>query len=366
MDIRRTELSAWAKQCVADLAGHALCEGDVDVVSGDASFRRYFRLRLPEAISLTLADELDSTPLNTRNFILVDAPPEHENSREFVRIAGLFRSAGMLTPRVLAVDFAVGFMLLEDFGDTLYLPALQAGDQADRLYGSAIAALLQLQSRGDCTVLPPFDHQRLRTELQLFDDWFCGQFLGLQLSQSEKVLLNNTWTFLEDGALAQSQVCVHRDYHSRNLMVLADSDDQAPGVLDFQDAVSGPCTYDLVSLLRDCYIVWPQERVQAWALGYLEGAKALNIVEQGLTEQQFLRDFDLMGMQRHIKVIGIFCRLNIRDGKSRYMNDIPLVIDYLLSAASQHPEMAPFVSWFETKLLPVAKAELAAIAEVAS
>lgn len=366
MDIRRTELSAWAKQCVADLAGQALCEGDVDVVSGDASFRRYFRLRLPEAVSLSLPGEQDSAPLYTRNFILVDAPPQHENSREFVRIAALFRGAGLLTPRVLAVDFAVGFMLLEDFGDSLYLPALQEGDQADALYASAIEALLKLQSRGDCTVLPPFDRQRLRTELKLFDDWFCGQFLGLQLSNSEQVLLDNTWTFLEDSALAQTHVCVHRDYHSRNLMVLADSDDHAPGVIDFQDAVRGPCTYDLVSLLRDCYIVWPQDRVRAWALGYLERAKALNIVEQGLAEQQFLRDFDLMGVQRHIKVIGIFCRLNIRDGKSRYMNDIPLVIDYMLSAASQHPEMAPFVSWFEAKVLPVANAELAAIAELTS
>jgi aminoglycoside/choline kinase family phosphotransferase len=364
MDIRRTELSAWAKQCVADLAGLALCDGDVNVVSGDASFRRYFRLRLPEAVSLGLANEQNSTQLSAHNFILVDAPPQHENSREFVRIASLFRGAGLLTPRVLAVDYDSGFMLLEDFGDALYLPALQAGNQTDALYAGAIEALLQLQSRGNCAVLPPFDRQRLRTELRLFDDWFCGQFLGLQLSHSEQVLLDNTWTLLEDSALAQPQVCVHRDYHSRNLMVLANSAEQAPGVIDFQDAVSGPYTYDLVSLLRDCYIVWPPKRVQAWAVDFLAKAKAHNIVEQSFSEQQFLRDFDLMGLQRHIKVIGIFCRLNIRDGKPAYMNDIPLVIDYVLSVASQHPEMAPFVSWFEAKVLPVAKAELAAIGEL--
>lgn len=341
-------------------------EGEVEVVSDDASFRRYFRLRFERALECDheLVSEGKRHFLRHSQFVLVDAPPAQEDSEQFVRVANLFRNAGMLTPRVLEVDFEKGFMLLQDFGNALYLPALQAGNEVDALYRSAMASLVQLQAHGDAEGLPLYDRALLRTELNLFNDWFCGRFLQLTLTEQEHALLERTWTFLEDAALSQPQVCVHRDYHSRNLMLLSPDaepdDDQAPGVIDFQDAVVGANTYDLVSLLRDCYIVWPAQRVRAWALEFREMALAVDLLEgdSEQDEQAFLRDFDLMGLQRHLKVIGIFSRLNLRDGKPRYMADIPLVIDYVLQVGAQHPEMAEFMRWFRSTILPVATAKL--------
>lgn len=370
MDLRRESLVTWARQCLEDMTGHSPVEGEVEVISDDASFRRYFRLCFERALECDheLVSESKRNILRHSQFVLVDAPPAHEDSAQFVRVANLFRNAGMLTPRVLEADFEQGFMLLQDFGDALYLPALQAGDDVDTLYRSAMASLVQLQANGPTDELPPYDRALLRKELNLFNDWFCELFLGLMLSDEELALLDRTWTFLEDAALGQAQVCVHRDYHSRNLMIL-DLDpeldtDQAPGVIDFQDAVVGAYTYDLVSLLRDCYIVWPVQRVRAWALEYREMALAVGLLENDTEqdEQAFLRDFDLMGLQRHLKVIGIFSRLNLRDKKPRYMADIPLVIDYVLQVATQHPEMAEFVQWFENKILPIATLKLKAFA----
>lgn len=374
MDQRRDALLAWARDCLVDMTGHSAVEGEVEVVSGDASFRRYFRLRLAHALEcdLELVSESKRSFLLHSQFILVDAPPAHEDSEQFVLVANLFRKAGMLTPRVLEVDFEQGFMLLQDFGDALYLPALQAGVEVDMLYRAAMAALVQLQAQGDTTGLPSYDRALLRRELNLFNDWFCERFLGLMLNEDERALIERTWTFLEDAALSQAQVCVHRDYHSRNLMLL-DPDpelnpDQAPGVIDFQDAVVGAHTYDLVSLLRDCYIVWPAQRVRAWALEFREMALAVGLQENDSEqdEQAFLRDFDLMGLQRHLKVIGIFSRLNLRDGKPRYMADIPLVIDYVLQIAVQHPEMTEFVQWFQNKILPVANSKLPSFSKLSA
>lgn len=356
MDQRKSALAEWARQCIEGMASAAslvgLAQAEVETVSGDASFRRYFRIRLA-----------------TASWVLVDAPPAHEDSHRFVRIADLFREAGLLTPRVLAVDYEQGFMLLEDFGDTLYLPSLLQGcadndDKADQLYTASMAALIELQANGKSSELAPYDRKLLRTELSLFDHWFCERFLELTLSDEEKALLDRTWTFLEDAALAQVQVCVHRDYHSRNLMILESDLRHAPGVIDFQDAVHGACTYDLVSLLRDCYIVWPQERVREWALQFRCAAvdRGILVDDQLSTPEKFLRDFDLMGLQRHIKVIGIFCRLNLRDAKPRYMTDVPLVIDYVLNVAAQHPEMSEFMLWFQSKVLPLALPNLEAYA----
>ncbi len=379
MDQRKSALSAWARRCLGELAGlqpesetaRALTQAPVETVSGDASFRRYFRVRLTAPL---LGDGVVSERqqslqelLSASRFVLVDAPPAHEDGPKFVRIARLLRDAGLLTPRVIAVDYEQGFMLLEDFGDTLYLPRLlesRASDvaAADTLYQAAMAALIELQARGKGGELAPYDRALLRREMALFDEWFCERFLGLELSAQERALLDATWTFLEDAALAQTQVCVHRDYHSRNLMILHDDIAHAPGVIDFQDAVLGACTYDLVSLLRDCYIVWPQERVRAWALQFREQAVLRGIIPAG-DEADFLRDFDLMGLQRHIKVIGIFCRLNLRDGKVRYMADVPLVIDYVVRVASLHPEMKPFLDWFQNKVLPDALPKLQAFSE---
>lgn len=350
MDQRKSELAAWARQFLEVTAGTGSIEVEVETVSGDASFRRYFRIRVSSILS----------------YVLVDAPPTHENCRLFVHVARMFRHAGLLTPQVLSVDYEQGFMLLEDFGDTLFLPGLLAAQEkgesmsVDTLYGSAMRSLIELQANGEKGELALYDRKLLRTELGLFDHWFCERFLELDLSAQERAMLDRTWTFLEDAALQQTQACVHRDYHSRNLMVLNDDASHAPGVIDFQDAVVGACTYDLVSLLRDCYIVWPAEQVRIWALQFREMALARGIFvdDERASEEAFLRDFDFMGLQRHIKVIGIFSRLNLRDGKPRYMADIPLVIDYVTSVAVAHPEMNDFMQWFHSKVLPVASAKL--------
>lgn len=364
MDERMAALAAWAKQCLEDMCDQTGIAGDIETVSGDASFRRYFRMHLarPMDCMLGMVNENLQAILHDTQFLLVDAPPEHEDCRQFVHVAKLFRKAGMATPRVLEADYERGFMLLQDFGDALYLPALQEGQDVDALYTSAMESLVLLQANGDTAELPPYDRALLHRELSLFDHWFCEVFLGLALSDQERDLLARTWAMLEDAALAQPQVCVHRDYHSRNLMIISSDPTAAPGVIDFQDAVVGPCTYDLVSLLRDCYIVWPAERVREWALQYRQMAIVAGILPAGseADETAFLRDFDLMGLQRHLKVIGIFCRLNFRDGKPRYMADIPLVMDYVLDVAAAHPEMAEFIQWFQNRVLPLACEKLAA------
>jgi aminoglycoside/choline kinase family phosphotransferase len=366
MDQRGEALVDWARYCLGDMTGNSLVKGEVEAISDDASFRRYFRLRFERALECDheLVSESKRAILSHSQFLLVDAPPAHENSEQFVHVAKLFREAGMLTPLILEADYERGFMLLQDFGDALYLPALQAGNDVDALYRGAMASLVQLQAHGDTADLPPYDRALLRKELNLFNDWFCEGFLQLSLSEEERALLERTWTFLEDGALSQPQVCVHRDYHSRNLMILSPDPEEAPGVIDFQDAVVGANTYDLVSLLRDCYVVWPAARVRAWALEFREMALAVDLLEDDsvAAEEAFLRDFDLMGLQRHLKVIGIFSRLNLRDGKPRYMADIPLVIDYVLQVAAQHPEMSEFLQWFQTKILPIATPKLQAFA----
>ena len=371
MDQRKEALVAWARHCLEDMTGYSPVVGEVEIVSGDASFRRYFRLRFERALQCDheLVSENKRHYLLQSQFVIVDAPPAHEDCEQFVHVASLFRRAGVLTPRVLEVDYDRGFMLLQDFGDRLYLPTLQEGVNVDAMYRAAMSSLVQLQAQGDTAGLPHYDRALLRKELNLFNDWFCERFLDLMLNDDERDLIERTWTFLEDAALSQPQVCVHRDFHSRNLMLLSPdpelNPDQSPGVIDFQDAVVGANTYDLVSLLRDCYIVWPAERVRGWALEFREMALAVGLItnDSEHDEQAFLRDFDLMGLQRHLKVIGIFSRLNLRDGKSSYMADIPLVIDYVLKVAAQHPEMNEFVQWFQSKILPLATPKLQVFAK---
>ena len=283
MDIRKDALVKWAKHCLEDMSGHGAVGGVIETVSGDASFRRYFRIRLakPMDIDEELVSEEIGRCLKSRQFLLVDAPPAHEDCRKFVAIANMFRRAGLVTPRVIEVDYDHVYMLLEDFGDALYLPALLQGGEEDALYSAAMDSLIALQAGADCSTLPPYDRALLRTEMALFDHWFCHQFLGINLSEQEQALLDRTWTFLEDSALAQPQVAVHRDYHSRNLMVRQEQVTLPPGVIDFQDAVVGANTYDLVSLLRDCYIVWPQERVTAWVQEFRKKAVAKGLLEKG-------------------------------------------------------------------------------------
>ena len=347
-DIRQQLLSEWVADTLAKLTGGSAGEARLESVSGDASFRRYFR-----------------TVVNERSFIAVDAPPDNEDSATFVRLSNLFRDAGVCAPKVFAEDFEQGFMLLDDFGDQLLLPALREArarkdfDTVDAHYREAIRVMLDIQQKVDGGRLGPYDRKALRREMDLFPQWFCEKFLEVS-TEPHQGLIDSTFKLLEDSALAQPQVPVHRDYHSRNLMLLNPDDYEGKhrlGVIDFQDAVVGACSYDLVSLLRDCYIRWEDSRLQGWLEHYLERAQARGLLAE-TSPAQLRRDFDLMGLQRHIKVMGIFARLAIRDKKPRYLADIPLVIHYFLDVAAGYPELADFLQWFREELLPRAGKKL--------
>ena len=298
--------------------------------SSDASFRRYWRITQGGC---------------TR--IAMDAPPTHEDCGRYADLARRFRAIGLSTPEIHAEDREQGFLLISDLGDRVYLGHLRE-DTADRLYGDALDALAKIQSRGPLEGLPLYDADFLRRELGLFRDWFLDKHLGLALADADRRMLDAVDALLIASALEQPQVCVHRDYHSRNLMIL---DDGSPGVLDFQDAVVGPVTYDLVSLLRDCYIAWPEERVRGWALGYQQLALQCGVLQAGAPER-FLRWLDLMGLQRHLKVCGIFARLNIRDGKPHYLKDLPLTLDYIVQVAARYAEFAGLSALLAERVLP--------------
>ncbi len=303
----------------------------IEPASDDASFRRYFRI----------------TENNLAPRIAMDAPPDKEDCRPFVELARQLGSLGLHVPEIYAVDLEQGFILLEDLGSTHYLDVLDS-DSADRLYGDALAALVVIQSIGPQETLPRYDAELLGREMTLFTDWLVGTHLGLQLNTQEDAMLNESFHELIGAALEQPQVCVHRDYHSRNLLVSASP---SPGILDFQDAVVGPVTYDLVSLLKDCYIAWPVERVHDWAMGYFQLAVQSGVIRPQ-DEGEFLRWFDLMGVQRHLKASGIFARLNHRDGKSGYLKDIPRTLNYIVEVASRYPEMAGLGAFIERRVLP--------------
>jgi len=287
--------------------------------SSDASFRRYFRVWCAG-----------------QTHIVMDAPPDKEDCRPFVAIAQALRGLGLNAPEVLAGDFDQGLLLLTDLGSRQYLAELDERS-VPGLYGDALEALARLQAGGDpgSPLLPPYDSALLHREMELFREWFLGKLLGLPLRDEEHQALDHTFALLADNALEQPRVWVHRDYHSRNLMV---TDPDNPGVLDFQDAVVGAVTYDLVSLLRDCYIAWPRPQVESWALDHRARLRALGM--SGLDDaDEFLRGFDLMGVQRHLKAIGIFARLNLRDGKPGYLRDIPRTLGYVLEVADRYPEL---------------------------
>ncbi|MBK1693777.1 aminoglycoside phosphotransferase [Chromatium weissei] len=298
--------------------------------SSDASFRRYWRVTLPK-----------------RTLIAMDAPPPIEDCGRFADLAEQFRAVGINTPEIFAADRARGFLLLTDFGRQTYLDVLTS-TTADRLYGDALGALAIMQTCVPTANLPIYDAAFLQRELALFDEWFIEKMLGLELTAAEQTLLTRVNNLLIANALEQPQVCVHRDFHSRNLMRTARAN---PGVLDFQDAVLGPVTYDLVSLLRDCYIAWPTQRVTEWALGYHQLARQSGILR---TEQpeQFLRWFDRMGMQRHLKVCGIFARLHLRDGKSHYLADLPRILNYLVEVAERDSELTAFRAFLIERVMP--------------
>ena len=298
-------------------------------LSGDASFRRYWRAHTDE-----------------QAYVVMDAPPTHESVTPFIAIAKGFRQHGILAPEILAENIEQGFLMLSDFGDQLLLSALQA-NQPDSLYQQAFQSLLRIQS------CPPIQHYSLhhydaalyRRELDLFCDWYLARHLQIALTTIERDTILHVFSLLIEDALAQPQVCVHRDYHSRNLMVLPK---QTLGVLDFQDAVIGPVTYDLVSLLRDCYIDWPPAQVEQWVNDYYRLAKAHNIVD-GVDAAQFKRWFDWMGLQRHLKCIGIFARLNWRDHKPSYLNNIPRILQYVQQVCRRYPEFTEFLNLMTKK-----------------
>lgn len=287
--------------------------------SDDASFRRYFRIRR-------------SGP--QPSLIVMDAPPEKEDCRPFVHVARLFGEAGAHVPVVQAQDLEQGFLLLSDLGDTTYLKALDA-DNADRLYRDALQALLRIQLASRPGLLPDYDQTLLERELRLFPDWYVARQLGRTLDRSQLAALENAFSILLANNLGQPRVFVHRDYHSRNLMVCQ----PCPGILDFQDAVYGPITYDLVSLLRDAYIEWEEQQVIDWVVRYWEIAREARLpVSDDFAE--FYRDFEWMGAQRQLKVLGIFARLCYRDGKDGYLKDQPLVMRYLRRTCKRYSELA--------------------------
>ena len=308
-------------------------EYTLNPASSDASFRRYFRITH-----------------NGASFIVMDAPPEREDSQPFVRISRLFTDIGLNVPEVMDADIGKGFLLLSDLGSRPYLDELSE-DTVERLYGDALGALATLQ--GCCIPadagLPAYDDALLMREMGLFREWLLGRHLGMDLSNAQQTMLEDVFSTLVNSAQAQPRVCVHRDYHSRNLMVCGANN---PGILDFQDAVTGPLTYDLVSLLRDCYIKWPPERVQDWALGYQELALQTGILhEQHDDPELFLRWFDLMGVQRHLKAAGIFARLNHRDGKPGYLGDIPRTLSYVTEVAERYADLRLFGRFLEKEVL---------------
>jgi aminoglycoside/choline kinase family phosphotransferase len=308
-------------------------DADLQPASADASFRRYFRLHS-----------------QGKSFVVMDAPPEQEDCRPFIRVAGYLETMRLSAPRVLEANLDDGFLLLTDLGSTQYLHHLQQNAaNAEPLYADALNALIVMQNRGAAfqSLLPPYDEELLRFELSLFHDWLCEKHLGLEFTNDDKSNWMTVCDLLVNNALDQPQVFVHRDYHSRNLMLLNNGN---PGILDFQDAVEGPLTYDLVSLLKDCYVSWPEQQVVDWALYFYENSAAT--LQQKMDEGQFLRHFELMGVQRHLKASGIFARLNMRDGKPGYMKDVPRTLAYIAELGQRYDELSFLVDLIEVRCLP--------------
>ncbi len=283
----------------------------------------------------------------------MDAPPENEDCRPFVAVARHLGGLGLNVPVVYAADLGQGFLLLSDLGSEHYLDHLDQGRQ-DRLYADAMNALLIMQARGKRDGLPPYSSELLLREMELFREWLLGRHLQLELDADERRMLDEVFELLVANALEQPQVFVHRDYHSRNLLVTPAPN---PGILDFQDAVIGAVTYDLVSLLKDCYISWPREQVEGWVSGYYDLALQSGVLREE-HEDSFLRWFDLMGVQRHLKASGIFARLNIRDGKPGYLQDIPRTLNYIVELAPEYPELEPLVGLVTGRVLPALSAGL--------
>lgn len=321
-DQRLTQLTRWIQQDWPEAA--------IEVASADASFRRYFRI----------INEGKTT-------VAMDAPPEKEDCTPFIDVTKRLLDAGVHAPKIIRQDLTQGFLLLEDLGSEPYLDSLN-NESADKLYKDAMQALIKIQ-QADTKDLPEYDADFLMLEMQYMPEWFLQTHLNINSTAEQQITINQCLSNIVSKVIEQPQVFVHRDYHSRNLMIAADSTfGSNPGVIDYQDAMMGPLTYDLFSLLRDCYIKWPNDRVEAWVLDFKQ-----MLEKSGSTldtsDEQFIEWFDYMGLQRHIKVLGIFARLNHRDGKSNYLNDLPLTLDYMMQVSQKYPDTKPlydlFIEW---------------------
>ena len=297
--------------------------------SADASFRRYFRIESKNPDFPTL--------------IVMDAPPQHEPLDDFIKVDLLLENAGLNVPKILEKNEVEGFLLLNDLGTKTYLAELHS-ESADRLYKDASHALVQMQLASKPDVLPNYDEAPLQRELDLFPEWYLKKHLQIELSEPQKLQIKHAFELIIQNNLAQAKVYVHRDYHSRNLMV---TDKNNPGVIDFQDAVYGPITYDAASLWRDAYIAWPEERVIDWVIKFWEEGRQTGL-PMPTDFGQFYRDFEWMGLQRHLKILGIFARLFHRDGKDGYLKDIPLVLEYAIATANRYIELKPLARILES------------------
>ena len=322
-DLRQTPIVEW----LTTLSSTPTLPATLRPASADASFRRYFRIDTPAGGTL----------------IVMDAPPPQEDVRPFIEIGALFGGVGLSVPAVLAQDVERGFLLLSDLGNTTYLQQLNSEgssvENAHKLYMDAIDALVLLQTKSQPDVLPEYDRAFLLRELQIFSEWYLGKHLKATLSDQQSADLNKVFDAILTNNLAQPQVFIHRDYHSRNLMLLPEGN---PGVLDFQGALYGPISYDIVSLLRDVYIQWDEAQVLDWMIRYWERAKRAGLPVAPDIDT-FYRDFEYMGLQRHLKILGLFARLHHRDGKEAYLKDIPVIMDYFRKTALRYRELIPLV-----------------------
>lgn len=320
-DQRLEQLTHWIREDWPDAA--------IEVASADASFRRYFRIHH-----------------EGKSAIAMDAPPQHEDCEPFVDITQRLRNVEVHAPRIIREDLQQGFLLLEDLGDSPYLDKLNE-QNADALYGDALTALINIQ-QADATGLPEYDDDLLKSEMRLMPEWFLQKHLNIIPGTEQQAIIERVFSVISTTVSQQPQVFVHRDYHSRNLMVTAEDN---PGVIDYQDAVLGPITYDLVSLLRDCYIAWPVEHLKRWALDFKLQAEAAGLM-RAVPEATFIQWFDYMGLQRHLKVLGIFARLKHRDGKAGYLDDLPLTLHYFMEVGKKYPLVRPLTELFDAWKIP--------------
>lgn len=324
MQTRQNELNEWLKTIMGNT------QYTITPLAGDASFRRYYRL-YSEGVTQ----------------IVMDAPPEKEAIGPFIHICQILRKAGVHAPLVVAAEDKQGFMLLEDFGD-LSLLAQVSTSNADTLYSAAMATLSRLQQ---CPTvdLPHFNQSFMLQEISLFREWFIDAYLGIDLNEQDQQMFAQTFDWLCAEISKQPQVFIHRDYHSRNIMVISEDPKVDLGIIDFQDAMLGPISYDLVSLLKDCYIQWPVSQVHHWVTDFYNQSG----LRAQCTEAEFIRWFDLCGLQRHLKVLGIFCRLHLRDNKDSYLNNLPLTFHYFKACLQQYEELKPFNEWIQYHVHPL-------------